>query len=184
MPPLEICPHTNYNKTAIWNLFQLYCHDTSDEDECDVEEDGLYALSREYFDQYWTRPRWSAHLLRWHGAIAGFALIEASEALESAQELADLFVLKRFRRQGIAQEVALHFMAERTTPWTVVVFDAAPAAQAFWKKMFSMPALRPARQLPDPDDRAVTVHLLEPNVIAELASPGRSRPSRAPASGS
>jgi predicted acetyltransferase len=163
---LEICSHTDGHKPLIWNVFQFYCYETSIEDGNDLEENGRYSLSSEYFAQYWNNPRWSAHLLRWNGAIAGFALIEASEALSSAQELADLFVLKRFRRKGIARNVALHFMAERTVPWTVVVLQGADDAQAFWTNLFSTPQLSPNRCLSDPDDRAATVFVLEPNIAA------------------
>ena len=163
---LQICQLTDDHKPLIWNVFQFYCYETSIEDECDLEENGLYSLSSEYFAQYWINPRWSAHLLRWNGAIAGFALIEPSEALDSAQELADLFVVKRFRRKGIARDVALHFMAERTIPWTVVVFQEAHDAQSFWSKLFSTPQLSPNRKLPDPHDRAATVFVLEPNIAA------------------
>jgi predicted acetyltransferase len=162
--PLEICSHNDDHKAVIWNVYQFYCYETSIEDEYDLEESGLYSLSAEYFAQYWTNPRWSAHLLRWDGVIAGFALIEASEALVEAQELADLFVLKRFRRRGIAREVAFHFMAQRSVPWTVVVFDEAQDANSFWKHMFTEPRFRPARQVPDPHNRAVTVHVLERNI--------------------
>ncbi len=161
---LEICAHTGEHKAVIWNVFQFYCYETSVEDEYDLEANGLYALSDEYFAQYWSDPRWSAHLLRWDGAIAGFALIEASEALHGAQELADLFVLKRFRRRGIARDVALHFMVRRSVPWTVVVFDEAQEARAFWSSMFAHPSLKPSRQVADPDGRAVAVYVLEPNL--------------------
>lgn len=163
---LEICLHTDDHKAVIWNIYQFYCYDISIEDECDLEESGLYSLCAEYFAQYWINRRWSAHLLRWDGVIAGFALIEASEALDDAQELADVFVLKRFRRRGIAREVALNFMAQRAAVWTVVVFDGAIDAQAFWKSMFKEPQLQPTRQLPDPGDRAVTIYVLEPNHVA------------------
>ena len=164
--PLEICPHSDDHKAVIWNVYQFYCYDTSIEDEYDLEESGLYSLSDEYFSQYWTHPRWSAHLLRWDGVVAGFALIEASEALDNAQELADVFVLKRYRRRGIARAVALHFLSHRVVPWTIVVFDEAMDAQAFWKSMFKEPQLQPDRRVADPDGRAVTVHVLEPNHIA------------------
>ena len=163
---IEICPHTEDHKAVIWNLFQFYCYETSIEDECDVDDSGLYSLSPAYFARYWTESRWSAHLLRWDGAIAGFALIEASDALPGAQEIADLFVMKRFRRRGIATQVARHFMSRRVVPWTVVIFDEALEARAFWASMFNDPLLAPSRQVPDPDDRAVTVHVLEATTAA------------------
>lgn len=166
---LEICKHTDEHQAVIWNVFQYYCYDTSTEDGYDLKEHGRYSLCAEYFSQYWTNPRWRAHLLRWNGAIAGFALIEASEALAEAQEIADLFVMKRYRRHGIAREVVHHFMGRRVEPWTVVVFDEATEAQLFWQSMFKDPQFKPDRQVVDPDNRAVTVYVLEPNVQAVVA---------------
>lgn len=150
----------------IWNLFQFYCYDTSIEDACDVDESGLFSLSPTYFARYWTFPNWSAHLLRWRGAIAGFALIEDSDALPGALELADLFVLRRFRRNGVGRQVVSHFMSSRRVPWTVVVFDEADEAKAFWNVMFQHPHFAPSRQVLDPDGRKVSVHVLEPTVAA------------------
>jgi predicted acetyltransferase len=163
---LEICPCREEHKSVIWNLFQYYCYDTSVEDACDVEESGMYSLSPSYFAQYWTLHTWSAHLLRWRGAIAGFALIEDSDALPGAMELADLFVLRRFRRNGIARQVVSQFMTSRKVPWTVVVFDEATEAKAFWSSVFKLSQFAPSRQVPDPDDREVSVYVLEPNVAA------------------
>jgi predicted acetyltransferase len=163
---LEICLHQDEHKPVIWNLFQFYCYDTSPEDGDDVEDTGLYALSCEYFAQYWSTPNWRAHLLRWNGAIAGFALIEDSDAVPGAMELADLFVMQRFRRHGIARQVVHHFLSRRDIPWTVVVFNEAGHAKAFWKAMFQIPGLTPARQLADPDARDAVVHVLEPTIAA------------------
>ncbi len=160
---LEICPHQAAHQSVIWNLFQFYCYDTSIENSYDVTDTGFYALSQAYFSQYWSQPNWRAHLLRWHGVIAGFALLEDSDAVEGALEIADLFVLKRFRRHGIARQVVQHFMATRQVPWTVVVYKDADEAQAFWASMFQQPGLVPSRQVADPDGREVTVYVLEAN---------------------
>jgi predicted acetyltransferase len=171
---LEICTHQDEHKPVIWNLFQFYCYDTSLEDGYDVEDSGLYSLSPEYFSQYWTVPTWRAHLLRWNGAIAGFALIEDSDALPGGMEIADLFIMQRLRRHGIASQVVRYFMSERQVPWTVVVYNKATHAKAFWKAMFQIPGLTPARQVPDPDGRDVSVYVLEPT-IATPAEPDARR---------
>lgn len=158
---LEICSPCQAHQPVIWNLFQFYCYDTSPEDGYDVQESGFYSLSPEYFAQYWTEPNWSAHLLRWNGAIAGFALLEPSDALPGGMELADLFIMQRFRRHGIGRQVVRHFMTNRSVPWTVVVYDNAAGAKAFWHAIFQDPQFTPSRQVPDPDQRAVTTHVLE-----------------------
>nr|WP_315473052.1 GNAT family N-acetyltransferase [uncultured Undibacterium sp.] len=162
--PLEICAHSDQDKLTIWNLFQFYCYDTSNYDGYDVESNGLYSMSESYFSQYWTEPVWRAHVLRVDGAIAGFALIEPSDAVSGGMEIADLFIMSRFRRRGIAKEVVLHFMTRRVVPWTVVVYDDAADAKAFWSAMFLDPAITPTSTAADPDGRQVTVYVLEKNL--------------------
>ncbi len=163
MPVLQILPAEAEDKTTIWNLFQFYCYDTSNYDGYDVEADGKYKMCADYFGQYWTLPRWSAYLLKIDGAPAGFALIEPSEALEDAQELADLFIMSRFRRRGLAQQVVQHFLHDRSETWTITTFDDAPDACAFWRHMFSLPQFQVSHCLPDPDGRAAIVHVLPAN---------------------
>ena len=162
--PLEICAHSDQDKQVIWNLFQFYCYDTSNYDGYDVESNGLYSMSESYFSQYWTMPTWRAHLLRFDGAIAGFALIEDSDAVPGAMEIADLFIMSRFRRRGIAKDVVLHFMTQRIVPWTVVVYDDAADAKVFWSAMFTIPAITPTETVADPDARQVAVYVLPANV--------------------
>lgn len=163
---LEICALSDEHKDVIWNMFQFYCYDTSIEDVCDLEESGLHLLSPEYFSQYWELPTWSAHLLRWEGEIAGFVLLQACDAIPGSTELTDLFVMKRFRRLGIARQVARHFLAERAVSWSVVIFDEAKDARAFWHSVFTDPLLAPSRQLIHPEQEDATVHVLEPTIAA------------------
>jgi predicted acetyltransferase len=160
---VEVCPQNVRDKSVIWNLFQFYCYDTSVEDNYDVEKDGLFSLSADYFRQYWEAPRWSAHLLRVDGAIAGFVLIEPSEELADAQELADLFILKRYRRMGIGLQVVRHFMRSRISPWTVTVLREWGDATRFWDRVLCLPEFSVSGQLPDSLGRKADVYVLPPN---------------------
>jgi len=160
---LQILPAGSDEKNTIWNMFQFYCYDTSVYDGYDVEADGKYKMCADYFAQYWQLPRWSAFILKVDGALAGFALIEPSDVVAEAQELADLFIMRRFRRLGIARRVVEYFMAQRDIPWTVTTFDDAPDATAFWQQMFRLPQFQVIETLPDPDGRDATVHLLAAN---------------------
>lgn len=160
---LQILPAGPEYQNTIWNMFQFYCYDTSVYDGYDVETDGKYKMCADYFAQYWQLPRWSAYILRVDGALAGFALIEPSEAVAAAQELADLFIMRRFRRRGVAQQVVSHFLAARAIPWTITTFDDAPDATAFWQQMFGLAEFQVSQTLADPDGRQAIVHLLAAN---------------------
>lgn len=163
MIKIEICASDVRDKEVILNLFQLYLYDTSVEDPDDLGDDGRYSYSENYFAQYWSEPLWSAHLIRVDGVIAGFVLVEASELIAGAQEFADLFILKRYRRRGVAEHVALRFLLIRQVSWVVVVFNDATEANLFWKKLFLHPQLGFSRHFPDPDGRAAEVYVLEQN---------------------
>lgn len=159
---IEICDTNSAHKKTITNLLQLYFYDTSIEDACDIEEDGIFSYSEEYLSRYWSEPDWGAHLIRVNEKIAGFAFVSPSDVLDDAQEFADVFILKRYRRIGVASKVALHFLSERSRAWTVVVFNEAHDAKAYWNKLFMLPQLTVVKQFPHPEDDA-TVYVLEPN---------------------
>ena len=59
-------------------------------------------------------------------------------------------------------------MGQRVEPRTVVVFDEATEAQLFWQRMFIDPQFKPERQVADPDERALKMYVLEPNVAADM----------------
>lgn len=159
----EICRCAESDKSIIWNMFQFYCYDTSEYDGYDVQPNGFYRMCADYFAQYWTQPRWSAYLLRVDGALAGFALIEPSDVDANALELADLFIMRKYRRRGLAQFVVEHFLGQRDTPWTITVFDDAGDAKAFWQRIFGLPGMQVTQVFADPDDRAAQVHWLPAN---------------------
>ena len=123
-------------------------------------------MSAEYLSKYWTSRNWRAHLLHWDGKVAGFALLEDSDAVAGGMDIADLFVMRRFRRIAIASKVVEHFMARRSVPWTVAVFEDAADAKRFRKLILQIAHLSPTRQVPDPDGRAATAYVLEPNLAA------------------
>ncbi len=88
----------------IRNLYQFYAYESSDWEEEDVETDGRFYVHDPYLALYWQREDWSAQLILVDGFIAGFLLIERSELPGvDALEFADLFILKKYRRQGIGR---------------------------------------------------------------------------------
>ncbi|MDN7144166.1 GNAT family N-acetyltransferase [Pseudomonas sp. JQ170] len=121
----------------IRNLYQFYAYESSDWEQEDVETDGRFYVHDEHLLRYWQEPDWSANLILVEGCIAGFMLIERSElpAL-NALELADLFILKRYRRKGIASALASQVLMSGESDWLIRFYDQDETAQAFWRKVF------------------------------------------------
>ena len=93
------------------------------------------------------------------GYIAGFLLIEGSEIPGmDALELADLFILKRYRRKGIGRAIATQVLCSGAANWLVRFYDQDEVSQAFWRTVLdNLP--RPVQTLELED---------EPNLVSYL----------------
>nr|WP_225778201.1 GNAT family N-acetyltransferase [Pseudomonas sp. Marseille-Q3773] len=112
MLPIELLAATADQAPLIRNLYQFYAYESSDWEQEDVEVDGRFYIHDEHLQRYWQADGWGAYLVLADGFIAGFVLVERSElpGIE-AFELADLFILKKYRRQGIGRAVALQLLS-------------------------------------------------------------------------
>ncbi|WP_443190236.1 GNAT family N-acetyltransferase [Pseudomonas indica] len=139
----------------IRNLYQFYAYESSDWEQEDVELDGRFYIHEAHLTRYWREPGWSANLILVDGFIAGFLLIERSELPGvEALELADLFVLKKYRRQGIGRALAVQVLSSGEGDWLVRFYRQDETALAFWRAVLA--------ELPRP------VHTLEPDDDPQL----------------
>ena len=139
----------------IRNLYQFYAYESSDWEREDVELDGRFYIHEAHLARYWREPGWSANLILVDGFIAGFLLIERSELPGvEALELADLFVLKKYRRQGIGRALAVQVLSSGESDWLVRFYRQDETALAFWRAVLA--------ELPRP------VHTLEPDDDPQL----------------
>jgi len=143
------------------NLYQFYAYESSDWEQEDVEVDGRFYIHEEHLARYWEDPQWSANLLLVDGYIAGFLLIEGSELPGiDALELADLFILKRYRRKGIGRAIATQVLSSGEANWLVRFYDQDEVSQAFWRTVLdNLPRPVQAIELDD-----------EPNLLSFLVT--------------
>ena len=135
---LELVPTEREQMPLIRNLYQFYLYESSDWEQEDVEVDGRFYIHDEHLVRYWQEPGWSAQLLLVDGFIAGFLLIERSELPGvDALELADLFILKKYRRQGIGRALATQVLMSGEDNWLVRFYGQDEIAQAFWRSVLA-----------------------------------------------
>ncbi len=132
------------DEALLQNLFQLYTHDFSDfwidTPRGDLGPDGRFA---DYpLSPYWTRPNWQADLIRMNGEIAGFILIndETHSGLPADRNVAETFILRKYRRQGLAHKVVREVFDRHPGQWELAVARANLAALAFWQATVSSSA--------------------------------------------
>lgn len=132
---IALSPVTKAERPVLENLMQLYIYDWSELRALDVAADGRFP---EYpLDAYWEEDGRHALLLRVDGRLAGFALVSARSRLTGAPgvfDMAEFFVMRRYRRRGVGLRAATAAFDRFKGPWEIRQHDENAAATAFWRR--------------------------------------------------
>ena len=133
-PMISLEPASKAERPALENLMQLYIYDWSELRPLDVGADGRfpdYPLAA-YWEDAWRHPL----LLRVDGRLAGFALVSERSRLTGAAgvfDMAEFFVMRRFRRKRVGLAAASAAFDRFKGPWEIRQHDENSAATAFWR---------------------------------------------------
>ena len=108
-------------------LVELYRYDFSEFDRSDVGPHGDYGYP--YLDNYWTEPGRHPFLVQVEGSWAGFALVREIPP----HDMAEFFVMRKYRRSGLGRDVAREVFRRFPGRWQVRQQRSNPAATAFWQ---------------------------------------------------
>jgi predicted acetyltransferase len=116
-------------------LFELYAYDFSEILGLDVGDDGHFRTPP--LDAYWIDPWRHAFLIRVDERLAGFALVHERSRLtgdEGVHDMAEFFVMRRYRRHGVGEHAARWLFAQFHGKWEVRQKAENHAATAFWRR--------------------------------------------------
>jgi predicted acetyltransferase len=158
MADVTLEPAGRDRRQTLVNLFQLYAHDFSeqwfDRPEGELDEDGRL---QEYglLDNYWSQPDHEALLIRANGRLAGFVLVNtySHSGLPLDFQIAEFFVARKHRREGVGQAAALAVIGARQGLWELAVARRNAGAQAFWRRVASLLAGDQVEERDQDDDR-------------------------------
>lgn len=122
-------------KDVLANLMQFYIYDFSEFIKCDVEEDGRY---KDYpLENYWKEENHRfPYLIKQNNKYVGFVLVRLIESDERNYfSIAEFFILKKYRREGIGQAVAARIFDLHKGEWEVYQIETNKSAQIFWRKV-------------------------------------------------
>lgn len=87
----------------------------------------------EHFDLYWSEPnsRWS-FWLNIDDAKAGFALVRLDK---ESMQMAEFFIARECRREGIGLAAARRMIARYPGPWCITQRESNAVAIAFWHRV-------------------------------------------------
>jgi predicted acetyltransferase len=125
---VEIVAASLADKSVIRNLLELYLHDFSEFTDTDVDEHGVFGYGR--LDHYWKESDRHPFLIRADGRLAGFALVRSGRP----HDMAEFFVMRKYRRSGVGLLAARALFAAFPGDWQVREIAANPGATAFWRR--------------------------------------------------
>jgi len=133
MLPIEVLAARPEQAPVLANLLELYCHDFSDLIDLKIGEDGRFGYPP--LVRYWRDEGYLAFLIRAGGGLAGFVLVQRGSRITGAAEVwdvAEFFVLRGWRRQGVGLSAALRIWEMLPGSWEVRVSVANSGARGFW----------------------------------------------------
>ncbi len=117
---------------------ELYQYDFSEFDGSDLGPMGLYDYP--YLDHYWVEPDRSPFLVRVNSNLAGFVLVARYNYLTGLKDgwvLAEFFILRKYRHQGVGEYVAHYIFDQFPGNWQVAQITENTGAVAFWRKVIA-----------------------------------------------
>lgn len=133
---MDLVPVTRDDKPLLLALNEYYTYDFSELLGLDVGEDGCFGGAR--LDRHFEDPRCHPFLIRVDGKLAGFALHEGRSRLtgeEGVNDVADFFVLRKYRKHAVGARAAAALFDRFPGPWEVRQVPANVGATAFWRKV-------------------------------------------------
>ncbi len=119
------------DKPLLRNLLQLYFYDLSEFEDDRLDRTGEFRY--DYLDHYWAQDEKGryAYLFECDGRPAGFALVRE---MDGRPGMAEFFVLRRYRRQGLGLKWASDVIKRHVGEWEIEFYRRNRAAAKFWKK--------------------------------------------------
>jgi len=127
---------TSADAATLANLLELYVHELSGIfPDVVLGPDGRFGYPT--LPLYWSEPdRRFAFLIRADSQLAGFVLATRGSPASADPEVfdvAEFFVLRRYRRTGVGRRAALMLWRRFPRAWTIRVAESNAAGLGFWR---------------------------------------------------
>lgn len=131
---------TQADSPLLENLLELYIHDLSAAfPSIELGADGRFGYAK--LPLYWAEPeRRFPFLIRHQGRLAGFALATRGSPVSddpNVFDVAEFFVLRRFRRSGVGRQAVRLLWQRLPGNWIVRASQGSPGAVPFWARVIA-----------------------------------------------
>jgi predicted acetyltransferase/N-acetylglutamate synthase-like GNAT family acetyltransferase len=134
---IQVLPAKAGDLPVVENLSRLYIYDLSELGGWRCPDSGLFGGCDEFFED-WRVGNNRPFVMRAAGQLAGFAGVKAlSDARGIEHDMQEFFILRKFRRRGVGQHVALRLFEQFRGRWRVRQIACNTPAIAFWRRIIA-----------------------------------------------
>ncbi|WGV23491.1 GNAT family N-acetyltransferase [Halotia branconii] len=131
---VEVLSASINDKPIIQRMMELYQHDFSEFEDKDINEHGYFGYP--YLDYYWVEDDRYPFIVRIGGKLTGFVLVNQYTYIPDSQySIAEFFILRKYRQQGIGKQVAFQIFDRFCGKWEIHQITTNIVAQKFWRSV-------------------------------------------------
>jgi predicted acetyltransferase len=133
---VQLIAASDGDRARIEALYDYYVYDFSEILGFDVADDGRFHAPS--IAAFFEEPEHHAFVIRVDGALAGFALVVETSRLtgeRGVRDVAEFFVLRRYRRHGVGDRAACALFDRFVGRWEVRQKRENVGAIAFWRRV-------------------------------------------------
>ncbi|MFT5674299.1 MAG: putative acetyltransferase [Paraglaciecola sp.] len=125
------------SRYVLENLFYYYIYDMSEYMEWAPNEEGKFAYNPSFFDAYWEVDDHIPYFIYVGAELAGFALIRRYPSDTSTYDIAQFFVLRKFKGKGVGKKTLALIVKSFPGKWQIRVLTENSGALNFWQSAVS-----------------------------------------------
>lgn len=126
------------HKIVMQNLMQFYIYDFSEYIKYDVEDNGLFAPYSGLMSYWEGDNNKFPYIIKMNDKYVGFVLVRLISSHDrSYSSIAEFFILKKYRREGLGKAIAMEVFDLHKGHWEVYQKNSNKRAQIFWNKVIS-----------------------------------------------
>ncbi|MHC5600007.1 MAG: GNAT family N-acetyltransferase [Nostoc sp.] len=133
---MEVLSASIDDKPLIQQMMELYQYDFSEFENKDLNEHGYFGYP--YLDYYWVESDRYPFIVRVEGKLAGFVLVNQYTYIPGSQySIAEFFILRKYRQQGIGKNVAFQIFDRFCGKWEIHQITTNAVARKFWCRVIA-----------------------------------------------
>lgn len=130
---IKIIKATEDQRPILANLLELYAYDFTEFFDFDIGDNGFYGYEK--LPLFWIDPNRYPYLIYVKDKIAGLVMVQKGSPISDDHDIwdiAEFFIMKKYKRQGIGTAVAHQIWNRFTGKWQVRVLVENKIATNFW----------------------------------------------------